>query len=52
MLRLVSRMETARGCALLWIPVGWGWKLGIVILEPFVGGWDQQFFIGRFRKSE
>jgi len=52
MIRFVSWSEDRRGHAVLWLPLFWrGWRFGFIILEPFIGGWQQQVFVGFFRKS-
>jgi hypothetical protein len=50
MFRIVSRVEEKRGIALLWLPLfSGGWRFGLLLVEPFVGGWEQPIFIGLFR---
>ncbi len=52
MFRIVSTVETKRGIPVFWVPLfSGGWRFGMVITEPFVGGWDQPIFIGLFRRT-
>lgn len=44
--RIVSRMENARGIAIIKIPFADGWFLGIILLEPDF----KEFFAGWFKR--
>ena len=52
MFRIKTWTEDARGVEVISTPWPDGWRFGLLLLEPLVGGWDQKMFIGWFRREE